>query len=213
MSLAESLSGKSNYVRQRLLLSRELVSCGRVRKFLDVGCGAGTLLSMIGGEVEKHGVDVLPRAHEMPPGVAYLRHDVKAGLPYPEETFDVVHSSEFIEHLEDTESFLRECRRVLKTGGRLVVSTPNLHYWRNGIEWFLGNQFYFVDYCSGQLGHVRYFCPKTLSILANRAGFAGISTRTIGDWGGDNVFLAAAARLFQTFSASKNLILFLVATK
>jgi 2-polyprenyl-3-methyl-5-hydroxy-6-metoxy-1,4-benzoquinol methylase len=125
----------------------------------------------------------------------------------------VVHSSELIEHLIDTEFFLRECRRVLKIGGKLVISTPNLHYWRNIVEWIRGNQFFFVDYHAAQDGHLRYFCPKTLSTLAHRARFRNIKTKTIGDWGSGNVFLKIIACLFQTFSTTKNLIRFLVATQ
>jgi SAM-dependent methyltransferase len=208
-----SLTIKSRYVVQRLLLSRNLALKGKVQKLLDVGCGDGMLLSLIGDDVEKHGVDILEHISESDGPVNYLRHDVSSGLPYPDGTFDVVHSSELIEHLLDTEFFLRECHRVLKPGGKLVVSTPNLHYWRNIVEWFRGNQFFFVDFHAAQIGHVRYFCPKTIAALAQRAGFRNIITKTIGDWGGDNVLLKTAARLFQVFSTTKNLILFLVATK
>ena len=213
MNLPRSLATKSKYVIQRLLLSRHLVLEGGVQKLLDVGCGDGMLLSLIGDDVEKHGVDILEHIPESSGRTNYLRHDVSSGLPYPDGTFDVVHSSELIEHLLDTEFFLRECRRVLKPGGRLVVSTPNLHYWRNMVEWIRGNQYFFVDYHAGQVGHVRYFCAKTISALAHRVGFRNIRTKTIGDWGGDNSLLRTAGRLFQAFSATKNLILFLVATK
>jgi len=213
MNLPRRLTNKRRYVVQRLLLSRHLVLQGEVQKLLDVGCGDGILLSLIGDDVEKHGVDILAHIPESSDRANYLRHDVSSGLPYPDGTFDVVHSSELIEHLLDTEFFLCECRRVLKPGGKLVVSTPNLHYWRNIVEWFRGNQFFFVDYHAAQIGHVRYFCAKTIAALAHRAGFRNITTKTIGDWGGDNVLLKTAARLFQVFSTSKNLILFLVATK
>jgi SAM-dependent methyltransferase len=213
MNLPRRLTNKRRYVVQRLLLSRHLVLQEEVQKLLDVGCGDGILLSLIGDDVEKHGVDILAHIPESSGRTNYLRHDVSSGLPYPDGTFDVVHSSELIEHLLDTEFFLRECRRILRPGGKLVVSTPNLHYWRNIVEWFRGNQFFFVDYHAGQIGHVRYFCAKTLSALACRAGFRNVKTKTIGDWGGDNLFLRAAARLFQAFSTTKNLILFLVAIK
>jgi cyclopropane fatty-acyl-phospholipid synthase-like methyltransferase len=51
-------------VVQRLLLSRHLVLKGGVQKLLDIGCGDGTLLSLIGDDVEKHGVDILDRVPE-----------------------------------------------------------------------------------------------------------------------------------------------------
>ena len=213
MSISPTLTGKKGYVVKRFLLSRHLVLKGGVQKLLDVGCGEGILLSLIGDDVEKHGVDILEHIPESSGRINYLRHDVSSGLPYPDGTFDVVHSSELIEHLLDTEFFLRECRRVLKPGGRLVVSTPNLHYWRNIVEWLRGNQYFFVDYHAGQEGHVRYFCAKTISALAHGVGFRNIKTKTIGDWGGNNILLGTVARFFEAFSTSKNLILFLVATK
>jgi SAM-dependent methyltransferase len=48
-----------------------------------------------------------------------------ARLPLADDCFDVVVSFETIEHLEDHEAFLAECRRVLKDEGVLVCSTPN----------------------------------------------------------------------------------------
>lgn len=212
-SLPPSLREKKEYVVQRFLLSRNLVLEGGCHKILDVGCGDGTLLSLVEGEVQKHGIDIVEHLPESSGSINYVRHDVSGGLPFSDGTFDVVHSSELIEHLLDTEFFLCECHRVLKRGGRLVLSTPNLHYWRNVVEWLRGKQFFFVDYHGAQEGHVRYFCPETISLLTHRAGFRNIKTKTIGDWGGNNVLLKAAAFLFQTFSKTKNLILFLVATK
>ena len=76
--------------------------------------------------------------------IIYEKHDVTEAFPYQNAKFDVVHSSELIEHVKDTMFFLKECKRVLKPGGRMIISTPNLHYWRNIIEWFNGNQFFLL---------------------------------------------------------------------
>jgi SAM-dependent methyltransferase len=105
MSISPTLTGKKGYVVKRFLLSRHLVLEGEVQKLLDVGCGEGILLSLIGDDVEKHGVDILEHIPESSGRINYLRHDVSSGLPYPDGTFDVVHSSELIEHLLDTEFF------------------------------------------------------------------------------------------------------------
>ena len=48
-----------------------------------------------------------------------------AALPLAESTVDVVANLQVIEHLWDQEGFLAECRRVLRPGGRLLLTTPN----------------------------------------------------------------------------------------
>jgi SAM-dependent methyltransferase len=47
-------------------------------------------------------------------------------LPYPSESFDLVTSTEVIEHLENPRRFFREVARVLKPGGQIILSTPNV---------------------------------------------------------------------------------------
>jgi SAM-dependent methyltransferase len=48
------------------------------------------------------------------------------GLPFPDASFDLITCTEVIEHLEHYRSTLREMYRVLKPGGTLVLSTPNI---------------------------------------------------------------------------------------
>jgi SAM-dependent methyltransferase len=54
--------------------------------------------------------------------------DLRNGIPYADESFDVVYHSNFLEHLDrrDAEQLLRECRRVLRPGGILRVVVPDL---------------------------------------------------------------------------------------
>jgi predicted SAM-dependent methyltransferase len=59
---------------------------------------------------------------------ADIRHDIRSGLPYENEGFTHVYSEHAIEHFTAVEglSILRECHRVLKPGGTLRLSTPDL---------------------------------------------------------------------------------------
>lgn len=95
---------------------------------LDVGCGDGlALIRMrhLGWDV--HGVDTDAQAVDR---ARQRGLDVRFGTlsdqSYPDSTFDVVTMTHVIEHVHDPVALLRECRRILKPGGRLVVHTPNL---------------------------------------------------------------------------------------
>jgi SAM-dependent methyltransferase len=52
--------------------------------------------------------------------------------------FDVVIAADVIEHLVDTDQFLRELYRILKSNGRLIVTTPNLAFWLSRLRLLLG---------------------------------------------------------------------------
>jgi predicted SAM-dependent methyltransferase len=59
---------------------------------------------------------------------AVIPHDLRQGIPFPDEEFDVIYHSHVLEHFSkaDGPRFLRECRRVLKPGGTIRVAVPDL---------------------------------------------------------------------------------------
>ncbi len=106
-------------------------------RVLDVGCGSGVLLARmqsLGWQVE--GVEVDPdgvkaaRARGVPVRLGMLE---KQG--FPDNHFDAVHSAHVIEHVYDPLSLLRECHRILKPGGTLVILTPNIASIRTQAVW------------------------------------------------------------------------------
>lgn len=58
--------------------------------------------------------------------------------PMPDDTYDLVIASELIEHLVNTDTFVAEVRRILKPGGHLLISTPNLASWFNRLRLLQG---------------------------------------------------------------------------
>ncbi len=58
--------------------------------------------------------------------------------PMPANTYDVIIAGEIIEHVIDTESFAAELYRILKPGGYLILSTPNLACWYNRLRLLRG---------------------------------------------------------------------------
>lgn len=99
-------------------------------KVLDIGCGKGEFLfkmRCLGWEVE--GVDFDPLAAEY----CYVKYGIKVhvnnveGVNYSNNFFDAIVMKHVIEHVLDPISLIRECRRILKPGGRLVIITPNIN--------------------------------------------------------------------------------------
>jgi SAM-dependent methyltransferase len=97
-----------------------------------------------------------------------------AELPFGDATCDVVLAGEIIEHIVDTEEFLREIRRILRPGGVVVLSTPNLLWWKARLEMLAGRYPAAVDFRTrygDDAGHVRAFTPRILRRLLDEAGF------------------------------------------
>ncbi len=98
-------------------------------RVLDVGCGDGILLKKIAHHfptAELFGADIVPSSSNLEKNrirlvTADLRHD----LPFQSKCMDLVICSETLEHLVDPDRQLKEMTRVLRTGGRLVVTIPN----------------------------------------------------------------------------------------
>ncbi|MGW0516398.1 methyltransferase domain-containing protein [Crossiella sp. NPDC003009] len=96
---------------------------------LEAGCGEGygaDLIASVAARVVGLDYDELTVAHvaKAYPRVAVLRGNL-AALPLADGAVDVVANLQVIEHLWDQPGFLAECLRVLRPGGRLLLTTPN----------------------------------------------------------------------------------------
>lgn len=100
-------------------------------KILDLGCGNGISARLLNqADFDVVGTDISPlfleEAHTWEnPNLRYQVCDVLE-LPFEDETYDVICSNELIEHLPDIERALTEMIRVVRKGGRIVLSGPNL---------------------------------------------------------------------------------------
>ena len=106
---------------------------------LDIGCGDGLLLARIAPLMKRvTGVDseesAIRLAREKLREFSNCRviHASSYELPSANDSFDVVVSADVIEHLKDPSLHLRECCRVLKPDGALVLTTPK---WRPDRKW------------------------------------------------------------------------------
>lgn len=116
--------------RTAMVLAALLDSPHRV--VVEVGSGSGMAtrcLPHLPGNSLAVGLDVDPpalrTANETSVRVNYVAASADGGLPFRSGSVDSVVASEVYEHLQDPAGFLEEVRRVLKPGGRLVLTTPN----------------------------------------------------------------------------------------
>jgi SAM-dependent methyltransferase len=120
--------------RRKILASFLEDICRRVTdrrpRILDVGCGTGANLLMLSQYGDAEGVDLSEDA------LAFCRErgleKVKLGaaekLPYDDGTFDLVTALDVVEHLDDDLAGLREMRRVLRPGGRVLLFVPTFMF-------------------------------------------------------------------------------------
>jgi len=99
------------------------------RRFLDIGCATGMLIeSMKGQGWDVQGVDVCRESADY--GAKHRGVPIFPGTleeaRFPDGSFSAIHFSHLIEHVPDPRSFLVEVRRILVSGGCVIVTTPNV---------------------------------------------------------------------------------------
>ncbi len=92
-------------------------------------------------------------------------------LPFADASFDLIFAGEVIEHLVDTDGFLRELGRCVRTGGSVLVTTPNLVSFENRLRVLLGIYPAWLNYNLSGSGHVRGYTPRVLRRQLMEHGF------------------------------------------
>src|ERR1043166_2183036 len=102
----------------------------RRARILDVGCGTGANLVLLSEFGDAQGVDVSPDALAFcrERGLENVRLGAAEALPYGDHEFDLVTAFDVVEHMDDDVAGLREMRRVLRPGGRLLMFVPTFMF-------------------------------------------------------------------------------------
>lgn len=105
---------------------RQKVNLPDGARVLDVGCGTGAILSKLSEQFEAYGTDTSALAVEFcrQRGLANAFCCTLDTFPRPELQFDLVTMLDVIEHIEDDSATLRQAGRLLRSGGRLLVTVP-----------------------------------------------------------------------------------------
>jgi SAM-dependent methyltransferase len=99
-------------------------------RILDVGCGTGANLLMLSKYGDAEGVDISEDALAFcrERGLEKVKHGAAEELPYDGGTFDLVTALDVVEHIDDDVASLREMRRVLRPGGRVLLFVPTFMF-------------------------------------------------------------------------------------
>ena len=156
-------------------LVRALVGNGGGKTALDLPCGTGIFSSRLAEEgFRVVSMDIVRDRHFLFDERRLVIADLNGGIPLADGSVDVISAIEGIEHLENPSSFLRECRRVLKADGHVLVTTPNVDSFRSRRKRFLDGYYAFfnpVDSGTRASGHLHPIDMVFFRGAADRGGF------------------------------------------
>ena len=164
-------------------------------RILDIGCGTGVMSQMLKQSgFEVIGIDIsnkgLKKCYQA--GFDCLLSDAERNLPFKNDSFSAVWISEVIEHIVNYENLLEEVGRVLRTGGRIYLTTPNSVFYGYRLKYLLGK-------CPTELQHpyhLRFFSYSFLQETLQKKGF--IIENSLGQ----NIYFYIACPIIENFNVS-----------
>lgn len=153
----------------------------RAAVLLEIGCGEGAFAGHLkkvrtdaGSPIEVWGVEMDAAAADKASAVLdrVLQGDVEGVLPdLPLGHFDCLVLNDVIEHLADPASLLKSLRPVLKPGGFLVASIPNVRYFFNVVDLAVHGRWDYTDEGILDRTHLRFFTRSSMIGLLTECGF------------------------------------------
>lgn len=159
-------------VRRLLFINRERENLEYMllKKFkgrvLEIGCGNGERLYKLkkygflaeGVEIDEKAANIAEKKYDL----KIYRGDIRE-LNIPSDSFDFIIMNHVLEHISEPISFLKECKRIIKRGGKIILTTPNFDSYSHK---------YFKQYWRGlePPRHLYLYTLGSLDILCKKAG-------------------------------------------
>ena len=180
LSYSNAWHGQEPYDRQEVIrLERageilrrhaEVLRVDRRYRILDVGCGVGPLrqwldaghFEIVGLEISQEGAAIAARNYDKCE-VA----DIEEPWPVEPASFDGLHAGAILEHVVNWHAPLNYANRALRDDGLIVVSVPNLRYWKEVRKLIVGKQPHWMR----DVAHLHAYTPLFLHNLVTLHGF------------------------------------------
>ncbi|MCM8783413.1 MAG: class I SAM-dependent methyltransferase [Candidatus Omnitrophica bacterium] len=130
---------------------------------LDIGCGDGDYsfgIKKLGFQVTA--LDIDDKRFRYKDEIEFIKCDITKGLPFSDNSFDYVLFLEVIEHLYNPYFVIQEINRLLKPGGLIILSTPNILNIRSRLRFFFEGSFDFFR--EPTLEYSEYFGNKNIHV-------------------------------------------------
>ena len=119
-----------NVIHQRLLSAYYKAKEYIKGDLLELGCGEGRGVELLAPLADSYlGLDkikpVIEKLSDKYPDYQFL-NEVFPPFPFEDNSFDTIVTFQVIEHVKDDEGFIKEMHRVLKPGGKALITTPNI---------------------------------------------------------------------------------------
>lgn len=173
--IMERLLGR--FILDRYKLTYQAIPEGE--SILDIGCGGDLTImplwekykTVYGIDISKTIIERTQKEFGDKPGIHLAVGDINEYINLPGESFDTIIAVAVMEHIFDPYHLMKECHRMLKTEGLLIVAVPNIAWLGNRVRLLLGILPVTSTGEGWDGGHLHYFTRGSLKKLFQQEGF------------------------------------------